>query len=483
VVSDIKNRFRCDLQLSDWRKLAGLPAEYTAEDLQDLFYPDWEESEKDSRREGFLTAFDDDQYSAFHDYLNGSSQYQFVNIEALLKITEKDGKCLSTVLTHIVHWVNLKPAKPAKNDNNKPLLREDLVPSLQKRYPTEADKQSIIVQREILDFVQSHINEFCAFKVKHFLTELPDKHDTSYVMRFQDTIWQELLCLVLELVGPGLQHPLMTRFNKHPPAAAKSKKKSSLDVDQQVQGIITRIFTSTANPALRTEGAADNLRGRLKRQFAQWVVEVCDFGLADPGEDWKPSEVAMVKADRAQCEALLRRDDSSPPPDPEEQATPGAVEDSGEEAEVAQTRRPRNATKTKTKQAVPASPASVLPTGADDDLGEDEDEEVTQTRKHKHATKTKTKQAAPASPASVPHLSTDINDMTDDMLRKRRTAHRQHARPERPREDAAAPTFADRNVDSNKSESDRGERLQEPKSAKAIPHYKRGARAVAEGRK
>ena len=45
-------------------------------------------------------------------------------------------------MSHVSLWMNLEPRKVSNCDNNKPALREDLVPALRATYSNKAEDKS-----------------------------------------------------------------------------------------------------------------------------------------------------------------------------------------------------------------------------------------------------------------------------------------------------------------------------------------------------
>lgn len=120
---------------------------------------------------------------------------------------------MSIVVLHVCQWLNKEPTKVTDRENNKPLLRKDLVPGLNQKYGAEAEGKSIVLQQLLLDYVRGYTKDFTGTAIDHYLHEFPDTAEEKYIVRFEHTGWQSLLSLVLDFAGPYLQHPCMVRFN------------------------------------------------------------------------------------------------------------------------------------------------------------------------------------------------------------------------------------------------------------------------------
>jgi hypothetical protein len=92
----------------------------------------------------------------------------------------------------------------ANYNNNKPPLRRDLVPGLQEKYSDKAEEKSIVLQRQLLDYVQCYTKDFTSAIIDYFLYEYPDTHNDKYAERFKHAGWQALLLLILDFAGPTL---------------------------------------------------------------------------------------------------------------------------------------------------------------------------------------------------------------------------------------------------------------------------------------
>jgi hypothetical protein len=276
-----------------------------------LFYPECEEEPdvSSNRHQSFLTSFDDEGYHGLYQCLCSDSPYRFFDIQVLLQTKEQDGKRMSSVMMHVTQWINLEPTKVLRRDNNKPLLREDLIPGLRKKYGDEAEEKSIAVQQKLLEYVLCHMQDFTSKAVEHFLDEFPETHDGNYAPRFQHVVWQDLLSLVLDLVGPNLQHACVARFNKKKPPKVTSR--SSPAIAQRVRDLVVQDPDIAKNPALQATNAANSLCEKLQPVIAQWIVEQCGEALKRHRDDWEASTVSFVESQRTISEEVLRRFENS----------------------------------------------------------------------------------------------------------------------------------------------------------------------------
>jgi hypothetical protein len=221
----------------------------------------------DIRRRDFLPAITDDVYHKLYQSLVSESDYQFFDIQALLKTTKQEGKLISTVISHVTQWINLEPTKVADRNNNKPPLRNDLIPGLRSKYSEEAEKKSTALQKKLLDYVQYHIKDFTGTIIEHYLHEYPDTHSDEYDARFKHTGWQASLSLILDFAGPNLQHSCMIRFNFKDLCRITSKPPST--IAQITRDLICQIPEFAQNPALQSSDAANALREKMQPILTQ----------------------------------------------------------------------------------------------------------------------------------------------------------------------------------------------------------------------
>jgi hypothetical protein len=321
------------------------------------------------RRRDFLPAITDEVYHELYQFLVSKPDYRFFDIQALLKTTKQEGKLMSTVISHVSQWMNAEPTKVADRDNNKPPLRNDLIPCLCEKYGEEAENMSIVLQQQLLDYVRCHVKDFTSTTMDHYLHEYPDTHNNKYAVRFEHAGWQTLLSLVLDFAGPNLQHPCMIRFNFEDLCRITSTPSST--VAQIARDLICQIPDLAQNPALQSASAANVLCEKMQLVLAQWVSEQCVEALKRYGEDWPASTVDLVEAERAKSELLLKDLglSQSPPPDQQTRQHGGTRkgEDAGEPPHV--THAHGSAEKhgsVKTKQhGAPISTATVSPSMTD----------------------------------------------------------------------------------------------------------------------
>ncbi|KAF2462913.1 uncharacterized protein BDR25DRAFT_247182 [Lindgomyces ingoldianus] len=307
-ISRIRSEFSIDVQSSDWIKLASLPQIRKPADVQQLFYPNLENQNKQKdvtlcrQRNFFLTA-GDDVYDRLYRFVLSTPDLGFADVHSLLKTTKQEGKVMSIVMSHVGQWLNRDPARVGERDNNKPLLRKDLLPALREKCGDDAEKQSIKLQERLLGYVRDKMSDFTSPAMEHYLHEYPDNTRDAYAKRFEHQAWRDMLILVVELAGPHLQHECLVQFNTKDPREISSKPASA--IAQAVCKSISCIPEVAQNPALREKSAADDLCKIMELVIAKWAAKQCAEALECHSKEWQPSTVRLIEAERAKYDALL----------------------------------------------------------------------------------------------------------------------------------------------------------------------------------
>lgn len=210
---------------------------------------------------------------------------------------------MSIVISHVGQWMSQEPTKVADRDNNKPPLRTDLVPGLRAKYGEEAESKSKLLQQELLDYVRDNTTEFNSTTLEHYLHEYPNGHSEGYGTRFEHTVWENLLSIVVGFAGPTLQHKCMVEFNCERPRKIRSKPFPT--IARTARDSIYRLPEVSKNPALQTASAANRLCVMMQLVIAQWISEQCTKALEIYSEKWKALAIELVQVAREKLEALL----------------------------------------------------------------------------------------------------------------------------------------------------------------------------------
>jgi len=281
-----------------------LPRGRSPQQVQDIFYPPGRVTA--TRRADFLSTLDDKTYRQTCEHISVSSDTRFPDVCQLLKTTKDEGRIMMRAISHVVAWLNPNPTVVADRENNKPPLRRDFLPALKRNdgpgdANAEAEKQSLRLQRAVLDFVSEHMTEFKDPAVRIYLDKLPTDTD-RYSERFSNEAWKGLLDVVTSFLGPGVPiewaAALPAPRSEQGDADPKTKKTVSA-ITRGVRALLYCVPEVAQDPALNTKLAVDTLCERIALLVAEWAAEQCQTASlenqsSDEGEEPQPSETTRL---------------------------------------------------------------------------------------------------------------------------------------------------------------------------------------------
>ncbi|RTE68358.1 hypothetical protein BHE90_017263 [Fusarium euwallaceae] len=350
------------IQISDWTMLAcSLKNDtYDAADVYQVFYPKEDSSSGDSnstpsvpstgkpstkatRRTGFLTSLDKEAYDSLCRHLQQNLTLRFPDVQPLLRIKKEEGEVMAQVMDHVVRWVNTQPADIiGLHENNKPLRREDLVPAIKSLKATAygddwwtrlredddvdgaddvaswLDLRSRTLERQVLDYVRSHMTEFRDPSTKHYLDLMPEEHYEQYAERFSTgDLWMGLFHIVQHAVGPAFRpvwedsiperigaddaiHQPQTEMRHRPPASA---------ITRAICSQLGNIPEVKENPALRGVYASSELGAYIDHAVLAWASDRCrravESNESDEGNPWSGEALQAIQAAYQGYERIL----------------------------------------------------------------------------------------------------------------------------------------------------------------------------------
>lgn len=318
---------------TDWDKLvASLPTDRVrdkARVIRTFFYPPQGKKSASAassagstgpRRNGLLKGFSSDDYRRVCEYLVENPSTAFPNVSAILTLRKEEGSLLVHIMEHVVTWLNRAPSALYNGQRkNKPLLREDFLPTLA-QLSSDPDAMSIELEQTVLDFSRTRLAELSQPAVKHFLAIMPKpagihdekreaKEAAEYAERFVWPFWSGLLDAVFGVLGPSFQ-PWWTKFAvKDGPGVDKDVRSSFARTIGKTLGDMPEV---AQNPALSSKGALDNLVGVLDGVVLRWAAKQCREGLRRQQDGGQPSEslwpvatTELVKAAEASYRQLV----------------------------------------------------------------------------------------------------------------------------------------------------------------------------------
>ncbi|KAH7459119.1 hypothetical protein FOMA001_g20261 [Fusarium oxysporum f. sp. matthiolae] len=353
------------IQISDWTVLAGsLKSDtYDAADVHQVFYPKEDGNnnnddsksnpsapsttkpvQKTARRSGFLSSLDKEAYDGLCRHLQQDLTLRFPDVQPLLKIKKEEGEVMAQVIDHVVRWVNTQPADIVDtHENNKPLRRQDLIPAIeglmvtthgddwwaQRREDGDVDGaddmaswldlRSRTLERQVLDYVRSHMTEFRDPSTKHYLDLMPEEHDEHYAERFSTgDLWTGLFHIVQHTLGPAFRpvwkdsilervgvdddgaHQPQSKMRHRPPASA---------ITRAICGQLGNIPEVKGNPALRGVYASSELGAYIDHAVLAWASDRCrkavESNESDEGHPWSSEALQAIQVAYQGYERIL----------------------------------------------------------------------------------------------------------------------------------------------------------------------------------
>lgn len=307
---ELQSHFDVDASLSDWNALARLPHRRTHREVQALFYPASEGGEgSDSprdRRQGFFPTVEDEAYERLCQFVTSAPDDAFVDVQTVIKTCKQEGKVMSIVMNHVGQWMNYESERVVERSSNKPPLRTSFVPCLQEKYQQDAERQSIILEKQVLDYVRENPKDLTSSALEHLLHEYPES--PSYAKRFEHSrLWRDLLVLVLSFAGPHLRHPSLVQFNTNDLQAIQPHRSTAITQElSKICSIFPGLNELDENPALQQKSAIERLSAALRPIVVEWAVEECTQALECPQQEWDTSTKAYIKTKLAEYNALQK---------------------------------------------------------------------------------------------------------------------------------------------------------------------------------
>ncbi|KAG7425014.1 hypothetical protein Forpi1262_v014198 [Fusarium oxysporum f. sp. raphani] len=334
---------------------------YDATDVHQVFYPKEDNKNGDgnpnkpsasstaksvpkaSRRSGFLSSLDKEAYDGLCRHLQQNLTLRFPDVQPLLRIKKEEGEIMTQVMDHVVRWVNTQPADIiGLHENNKPLRRDDLIPAI-KRLMTTAygddwwaqlreddgvdgtddvaswlDLRSRTLERQVLDYVRSHMTEFRDPSTKHYLDLMPEEHDEHYAERFSTgDLWAGLFHIVQHAVGPAFRPVWEDSISQrvgandgvHQPQSEMRHKPPASAITRAICSQLGNIPEVKENPALRGVYASSELGAYINHAVLSWALGRCRRAVenneSDDGEPWSIEELQTIQVAYQGYEKML----------------------------------------------------------------------------------------------------------------------------------------------------------------------------------
>lgn len=286
---------------ADWKEMSeSLGADRTEEQVRELFYPGQgprQVGRPAKRNPKLLVVLDDQAYWDIYNCIIRTPALHFPNVYRLTDLSKNDGRVLFQVMDHVVNWLNPnRTVIKDRRDNNKPPLRNDLLPALQhfsakhvqqarRRLKmsiadvtarSQAETASIMLQQEVLEFVLDHLAAFKSRAVKAYLEpSAGGPNGESYADRFLNKTWRGVLEIVRSYARPDFR-----------PEWSSSEMARDGEPDSEPSRQAVDLTGAFCQYAMGAPGFAENtaLRHRIdssafRDALARWFSEQCGYEL------------------------------------------------------------------------------------------------------------------------------------------------------------------------------------------------------------
>ncbi|KAK2926747.1 hypothetical protein FoTM2_013617 [Fusarium oxysporum f. sp. vasinfectum] len=300
---------------------------YDAADVHQVFYPKGDGNNNDdsksspsapstikpvqktARRSGFLSSLDKEAYDGLCRHLQQNLTLRFPDVQPLLKIKKEEGEVMA-----------------------QPLRRQDLIPAIEGLMVTThgddwwarrredgdvdgaddmaswLDLRSRTLERQVLDYVRSHMTEFRDPSTKHYLDLMPEEHDEHYAERFSTgDLWTGLFHIVQHALGPAFrpvwENSISERVGAdnaiHQPRSEMRRRPPASAITRAICSQLGNIPEVKENPALRGVYASNELGAYIDHAVLSWASDRCRKAVenneSDEGHPWSSEALRAIQ--------------------------------------------------------------------------------------------------------------------------------------------------------------------------------------------
>ena len=219
------------------------------------------------RRRKFLASLDNSSYLTAYQSACNISQ-GFIDIAALLWTSRSDGRTVSQVMKHVIHWINPDPSRIADRENSKPPLWREFIVPLRIRFGDEAPAQAQKLQRQIFSVLEGQLGELTSGEAASYLSQMPGEDGEAYLKRFEIPTWRNILVAAHAVVGPHFRAPLC-QFNTEDPESLQTEAQST-GLVEAVECAIRSHPEVAQNEDLQDPAALDALMLQVSLVISNW---------------------------------------------------------------------------------------------------------------------------------------------------------------------------------------------------------------------
>lgn len=175
------------------------------------------------------------------------------------------------------------------------------------------DQHSRFLEKQVLDYLRSHIAGFKNPSTKPYLDLMPEEYDASYAERFTaDDLWMGLFRVVQNAILPGLFRPVWQdvvpeRDDDHQNNGMRCRPASA--ITQAICSQLENIPEVTENPALNSVYASAELGALIDDVVLAWAADRCRKAVgnneSDDGAPWSSEALRKIELAHQEYEKLL----------------------------------------------------------------------------------------------------------------------------------------------------------------------------------
>ncbi|KNB16990.1 hypothetical protein FOXG_14986 [Fusarium oxysporum f. sp. lycopersici 4287] len=180
------------------------------------------------------------------------------------------------------------------------------------------DLRSRTLERQVLDYVRSHMTEFRDPSTKHYLDLMPEEHDEHYAERFSTgDLWTGLFHIVQHALGPAFrpvwENSISERVGAdnaiHQPRSEMRHRPPASAITRAICSQLGNIPEVKENPALRGVYASNELGAYIDHAVLSWASDRCRKAVenneSDEGHPWSSEALRAIQAAYQGYEGIL----------------------------------------------------------------------------------------------------------------------------------------------------------------------------------
>ncbi len=281
--------------MGDWNALAGEMPGLTIVEQASFFFPRQVIGHGPGvlqRRAGFLSQFDDEEYTGFLKHLQTHGLPQFPDVQWLLRTNLAEAVTMARVLEHVVDWFD-GPSSATKQQKGmgNAQIRDGLHRVLQRFHETrelgvsqledEIQRHCQEIESSVMGSVRDNMSFFRSQYGQETLQRRPEDDWAEYRLRFAEPAWAVILLEVKNIFLKGCSYSWQEKFGTTDTRAivkeetAQKLRKLISDALSNVEEIIAQWDARTKddeNRPLRKVWGNAQARSVLN----EWVLEPSD---------------------------------------------------------------------------------------------------------------------------------------------------------------------------------------------------------------